>query len=178
MERKKIILWGCVPILGIVAITTILVIILILLNFSRIFISFYEERPQNFYNRAIYGDHIWRLPIIRPYMLLSADGKSWQLHVEKENLHTFDENVIDIGIIDKTTFVVSSKINRTDTSSLKWDIIDVSSGKDTTFKSKEACENYFHQINSDSVKIYHDITRLYRDFEEKRKLPPEWAQQP
>jgi hypothetical protein len=171
MEYKEIILIVLIPIA--------IIALIIGLFVMKLLFSFYEERPQNFYNRTVL-EHSWRLPIIAPYSITSEDGgKSWQGNNEKYGeSNLIDGKIISIGIIDSNRCVIHSFSIVVGDSTRRWQIIDVHNKTKTNVRFEEEYMNYLSEIGIESIKLHEDINALYKDFCDNRRLPPEWPQQP
>ena len=137
-----------------------------------------KKETNRFYNYSRIN-YIYRLPIIEPYEITSPDnGASWSIAFKNFPPPTHGVQFLTkIGVKD-SVFIVYSPRDLSFSSDHPEVWVVVNTRKDErVFTTENEYKRYLLTQGINEIKLY-DINTVFREFEEKVILPPEWPEQP
>jgi hypothetical protein len=139
-----------------------------------------DKEKEGFYDYSQTID-LYRIPIIEPYEITSSDkGSSWLMDFKGSNSPSnLGTGKVDSVGVKGQYFIVYSKRTALPAIGMieAWFVINATTKEEKVFMTRQEYNEYLKNQNIDETKLY-DINTVFRDFEEKRKLPPEWPEQP
>jgi len=130
---------------------------------------------ENFYSYSRKGD-LYRIPIIKPYEINSADnGFTWIMDFKGNN----PPSLLGTGAIDsigvkESYFVLFNKRADLRTGMTKaWFLVDALAKDEKVFTTEEEYKNYLETKKLGHIKMY-KITDVFKEFDTNKKLPQEW----
>lgn len=128
---------------------------------------FGEVRSKSFYCEAKAETDVWRMPIVEPFELVTADhGKEfWSISTYPNNIVPYFSRTVSI---DSVAYIGKKIVFYRLYPERGYSIIQIEEGKLITVKSREELSKHFEKIEN---LILHSGKDLYKFWQQNRQMP-------
>ena len=129
------------------------------------------KRETGFYNYSKRGD-LFRVPLIKPYEIISADGTEWTYEVDSKNQLPIS-SIVEIGVKSNFFVIHSSNYYFNSHSGETWLIMDTRTGSKYFETSDGSYDIQVRSLGIESIKL-NSPSFLFQYLTNNGKMPGEW----